>query len=706
MDWFHDETTLLDEVKRTRRVTTRPLAIDGFEDIQLLRRGGQGAVYTAVQQSTRRRVAIKVLHDDGLASETRRRRFELEIDLIAKLQHPNIVHVYDSGVTDDDRLYFVMEYIEGLPLGEYVGTTAGPGAGLTVEKRMRLFAEICEAVAFAHRHGVIHRDLKPSNIRIDADGRPHVLDFGIAKLTTADAPAAMTSDMTLTGQFLGTLAYASPEQLHSDPALVDIRTDVYALGVMLYEMLTGRHPYPAAGPVAEIISAVTQHDPVAPSRAERGPGGPTRGPGGPAYAQRINDEVDTITLKALAKEPARRYQSAEALQQDVLRYLAGEPIDAKRDSTFYVLRKTVARHRLPATLGAAFLISLICFTIALYFSNERSRLEAAKATQIRVFLEDTLGSVQPATAGRETTVHEVLDEAVHWVEIALTDQPEVEASLRTTIGNSYRSLGAFAKAEAQLQQALQLRRDHPGDRSLEVAESLNSIGMLRRDQQNSDEAERLFREALTLRRELLGPDHIGLTNSLMNLGGVMLDRGRHDEANDLFREALAIRRRARGAGHPDVAMCLYRLAQAADAEADTVEAIELHQQALAIREHALHPEHPDVARSMLALGTLLLRAGEPDEAEPLARKCVEVRRRSLPEGHWQIAEAQSLLGACFGAQRKFERAEELLLQSLDVLRESRGPSDEHTRTAMRRLGELYEAWGRPQEAAKYRATAP
>jgi len=451
--------------------------------------------------------------------------------------------------------------------------------------------------------------------------------------------------------------------------------------------------------VAEIISAVTRHDPVAPSRAERGPGGP-------AAAQRINDEVDTITLKALAKEPARRYQSAEALKQDVVRYLAGEPIDAKRDSTFYVLRKTVARHRLPAALGAAFLISLIGFTIALYISNERSQLEAAKATQIKVFLEDTLGSVQPATVGRETTVHEVLDEAVHWVEIALTEQPEVEASLRTTIGNSYRSLGALAKAETQLQQALRLRREDSGDESLEVAESLNSIGMLRRDQQKFDEAERLFRKALTLRRKLLGPSHIGLTNSLMNLGGLMLDRGRHDEANALFREALAIRRRVRGSGHPDVAMCLYRLAQVAAAAGDTAEAIELHQQALAIREQALHPDHPDVARSMLASGTVLLQAGESDRAESLARQCVEVRRRSLPAGHWQVAEAQSLLGACLQAQHKFERAEEQLLQSLDALRESRGPSDEHTRTAIRRLGELYEAWGRPLEAAKYRANAP
>ncbi len=709
MDWFHDETTLLEEVKRTRRVTTRPLSIDGFEDLQLFRRGGQGAVYTAIQKSTRRRVAIKVLHDDGLGrasprggSESRRRRFELEIDLIAKLQNPGIVRVYDSGVTDDDRLYFVMEYIEGLPLGEYVGTTDG----LTLQKRMRLFAEICKAVAFAHRHGVIHRDLKPSNIRIDPEGRPHVLDFGIAKVTTPGTSGQLTADssqlvagMTLTGQFLGTLAYASPEQLQSDPALVDIRTDVYALGVMLYEMLTGRHPYPAAGPVAEIISAVTLHDPVAPSRAERGPGGL-------ADAQRINDEVDTITLKALAKEPARRYQSAEALQQDVLRYLAGEPIDAKRDSTFYVLRKTVARHRLPAALGAAFLISLIGFTIALYISNERSQLEAAKATQIKVFLEDTLGSVQPATVGRETTVHEVLDEAVHWVEIALTEQPEVEASLRTTIGNSYRSLGALAKAETQLQQALRLRREDSGDESLEVAESLNSIGMLRRDQQKFDEAERLFRKALTLRRKLLGPSHIGLTNSLMNLSGLMLDRGRHDEANALFREALAIRRRVRGSGHPDVAMCLYRLAQVADAAGDTAEAIELHQQALAIREQALHPDHPDVARSMLASGTVLLQAGEPDKAESLARQCVEVRRRSLPAGHWQVAEAQSLLGACLQARREFESAEELLLQSLDALRESRGPSDEHTRTAIRRLRKLYEAWGRPLEAAKYRANAP
>ncbi len=420
----------------------------------------------------------------------------------------------------------------------------------------------------------------------------------------------------------------------------------------------------------------------------------------------MNAELDTLVLKALQKEPDRRYQSAEALRQDVLAYLDGQPIAAKRDSSWYLLKKTVARHKLPAALLAAVVVTLVAFTIALSISYERTRVEAAKAMQIKVFLEDTLASVQPAGVGREVTVREALDEAVQWVEIALADQPEVEASLRNTIGNSYRNLGAFDKAERQLQLALRLREELWGDEHLQVAQSLNTIGLLRRDQGQSDEAERLFRESLGMRRRLLGVDHLDLTNSLMNLGGLQLALGRYAQAEQLYGEALAIRRRSLGPQHADVAMCLYKLAMVAAARSDSADAVRLHKEALAIRRRTLHAEHPDTARSLLALAEALMDSGDASQAEPLLRECFELRRALFPQGHWQIAEVGSLWGACLTRLHKYQEAEPLLLASLEFLQEMRGPSDSHTVAATERCALLYEAWGKGEQARIYRDRLP
>lgn len=628
-DWYRDPTTLLEELKQAPRRHTRPLSIDGYEDTRLLKRGGQGAVYTAVQQSTRRRVAIKVLYEETAGSTSHRRRFEREIDLVAGLVHPHIVRIYDSGLTPDGRLYFVMEYVDGGSLSEYVAARSE----LSLRQRLQVFAPICAAVHFAHQHGIIHRDLKPSNIRIDPQGQPHILDFGIAKISTPDDGAAMT----LTGQFLGTLAYASPEQVQRDPASVDVRSDVYSLGVILYEMLTGERPYASVGPVAQMISAITSLEAQPPSRR--------LGPRGDA-SPKGDKELDTIVLKALCKDPVRRYQSAAALQQDVLHYLAGDALDARRDSTWYVFRKTLVRHKLPTALGAAFVLVLIASTIALSVMYRRARLEADKASQIKIFLEDTLGSVEASDEGHDVTIRETLDEAVHWVDIALTGQPEVEASLRNTIGNSYRALGLHDRAETALQQALEIRRKLWGARHVQVAQSLNSLGLLRSDQGRLQEAEQLFRDALPMQRQLLGDRHPDITHNLMNLASLLADREEFGEAEHLYEEALAIRRAAFGEQHPDVAMCFFRMATLEEARGDSARAIQLHRAALDIRRLRLHAEHPDLARSLLALGSLLVNAGEPGAAEPLLRECVQIRMKLLPAAHWRITEAQAELDAC------------------------------------------------------------
>ncbi len=672
--------------------------IGGYELVGEIHRGGQGVVYKAVHLATRRTVAVKVLAEGRLALPARHQRFQREIEVVAALRHPSIVTVYDSGLTADGRLFFAMELVDGLPLHEYVGKTAPrPSVPLPIDDALPLLCAICDGVNHAHQRGVIHRDLKPSNILVDVDQCPHIVDFGLAKAVGDESVIRQQSLVTAAGQFMGTLAYAAPEQFRGDPNAVDVRTDVYALGVILYELLTGRLPYPPSTTLSDTIRAITDVDPPPPSLSPSASstGSAHRPPSG------LNDDVVTIVLKALAKDPQRRYQTAGALAEDIRRYLRGDPIDARRDNAWYVFRKTIRRHRLPAAILSVFVVLLLAFGVGMSLMYRRTKLEAEKARQIKVFLEDTLGSVEPTAHGAEVTVPQILDEAVHWVEIALRGQPEIEASLRTTIGNSYRTLGLYDAAESQLTLAFEIHRRLFGQEHPLVAQSLNALGALARDRGDYDRAVDLIQRGLAMRRLLLGDQHFEVSVSLQNLASVFVRKADFASAEGLLRESLAVRLRLLTERHADIAMSQFQLAEVLRNGDHLIEAEELHRSAYQTRRTLLHDKHPDVERSLLALARTLMARGLWDEAEAMLRECVDRQRRTPRGDRSRLAEARGELGFCLASLGCLEEAEPLLLESYDHWRTTVGGENATTVEARRRLVSLYEQWGRSDLADRY-----
>lgn len=713
--------------------------VPGYELHNRIHRGGQGAVYRAVQRSTGRGVAIKILNAGPLASELERLRFRREVRVLAQLEHPNIVGIVDRGVASG-HAYFVMDYIDGEPVG------TRPDAGERQHRdTARLFARICTAVSEAHVRGIIHRDLKPSNVLVDAAGEPHILDFGLAKLV-APTPRGDPSDVTLTGQFVGSLPWASPEQAAGHSDQVDIRTDVYSLGVMLYQTLTGEFPYSLTGGLPETLRCIEQAVPIRPR----------------AVNPRIDAELETIVLKCLAKEPSRRYQSAGELARDLQHYLDGEPLEAKRDRSFYVLRKTLGRHKLVTAAGLAFIMLAISSAVAMTIlyrgqvrerdravvARDAARREADKARAIDEFLRGVLAAPDPVVKGRDVKVVDVLNQAAAELNSAFPDEPEVEAAVRVTLGQTYSGLGLYPEAVVQLGRALDLRRQTPGPTAPETLAVMYDLAAVLWMQGELAEAEVLLRELLDGRRRTLGNDHPATFEALDGLGAVLKSQGETEEAIAIGREALAGLERRLG---PDDFLTIQAVANLAfrlDGHGDYGEAEPLFRRAIeglrrlgrgdepstitvksnlanllgktgrldeaetlagdvyAVRQRLFPPGHALLGDARQLQGRIAMTRGNCTQAEELFREALAIHRAALPEGSWRTAITQGDLGKSLTRLGRFIDAEAELLAAYSMLGTIPGEHLSKKRAIADALGALYEAWGRPDEAAGWRAAPP
>jgi tetratricopeptide (TPR) repeat protein len=590
------------EYAARRPYALEPDAFQGYELGDVVGHGAMGVVYRATQAGTRRDVAIKVMLQGPFDGASDQERFEREARMLGRLRHPNIVTVHDTGWSRG-RFYLVMDYVAGEALDVFLRRRVMP-----LRETLALLAEIAEAVHAAHLNGVIHRDLKPSNILIDATGRPHLLDFGLAKAVSGasngELPDAYARSMTMTGQFVGSLPWASPEQAEGAPDKIDIRTDVYSLGVILFQALTGKFPYSVVGNLRDVIDRILTSEPVAPRN----------------LVSTVDDEVETIVLKCLSKERERRYQGAGELAQDIRRYLAGETIEAKRDSAWYVLRKSLYRHRAAAAVAAGFVILTMVYGVTMSVLYRDAQREAHRAQQTLTFLQETLFQASSQRLGSGATLLEALDAASARLPLEFADQPSIEAALQFTLGSAYESVWQKKVGAEHLR------------RSLELSRAVN------------------------------GPNHPDTLRALVSLGMVLAEMG-DPESVGLEREALALRTRLHGSeskqtadGKGDLAFALWAAAhppQWNEAQREYEEALELYHKTVGT-------ESSEIARMITGWAAMNHARGRSAEAESQYREALGMSQRLLGDTHQFTIECRLGLADLFAEQGRNDAAQEIL----------------------------------------------
>jgi tetratricopeptide (TPR) repeat protein/tRNA A-37 threonylcarbamoyl transferase component Bud32 len=656
-----------------------------FGDYELLQKigaGGMANVYRARQISLKREVALKLIRAGQLASDQELRRFEMEAEAAASLDHPNIVPVYEVGVHEGWH-YLGMRLVDGQSLDRLM-----PRYRADPRAMASLLAKVARAIHYAHQRGILHRDLKPSNVIIDPAGEPHVTDFGLAKRVDQDM------GVTLSGQLVGTPAYMAPEQMRTSAKRLTTAADIYSLGVILYELLTGEVPFRGETALETLRQAV-EREPKRPSTIQR----------------QVDRDLETICLRCLEKEPERRYSSAEALAEELERWLRHEPIHA-RPSNVWMRGAKWARRRPAAAAAIALLLIGTCISTwqavrATRAEREQRRLreeaeqaradaklDATKGIQMAEFLLGLLKGVRPAVArGTDTTIlREMMDQGLKDFTTKLKDVPEVQAHLLHVIARTFEDLGDHEKAASLNRESLRLFRiayepEHP-----KIAESLNNLGAVLVRQGDFKSAEAAHREALALRKKLFGDTHKDTAMSLDNLAAVLV----HTDlvaAEALSREALAIYRKVRGDLHEDVAMALANVASIEEKRGELERSEADNREALAMFEKLHGHIHPDVAISLDNLGVVLRRQGKLDEAEALHRDALAVNRKLYGETHIEVADSLHNLAEVLRARGRLEEAETLYRDALAMRKAGLGEAHPKVASSYYALGQILKQRG-------------
>ena len=679
-------------------------SIGPYRLMDVLGEGGMGVVYRAEQTAPiRREVALKLIRY-GMDSGRIVSRFELERQTLALMDHPNIARVFDAGTTLDGRPYFVMELVRGEPVTDFCTREGTP-----LLDRLRLFLQICDGVRHAHQKGVIHRDLKPSNVLVTlgSDGLvPKIIDFGIAK---AIGDAAIPGS-TLDGQVVGTPEYMSPEQAGVVESGVDARTDVYSLGVLLYELVSGKRPYDLKSRTPADIDRALRTPPKPPTAIG------ARGAWfGVVPARRQAHDIDAVALMAIERDPEDRYDSIEQLAEDVRRAIEHRPVRARTQTWTYRGTRFVRRNALAVATAAAFALLLAASVVAVVRQRNfalaseaqavaearRANAEAAKATEVSRFLVELFRESDTLQArGANITAREMLDRGATRIRTELSGQDEVRAALMDAIGVVYRLLGLYKESEALLTEALDTRRRALGDRHADVAATLDNLGQVARERNQYERSVGQHREALAIRRAVLGARDPNIGHSLNNLALALREWGKYDEAEPLAREALAIRLAAYGPEHPDVLTSMNNLADLVWSRGNQAEAERLHREVLAIRRRVLPAGHPRIGNSLHNVAQLVAHSGRLAEAEPLFREALEINRTAFGTDHPDTTTVLNSLGNLMHDMGKLEEAEPFHRAALAADRRIHGDNHMDVAIDMNNLASLLEDTGRLTEAGR------
>jgi eukaryotic-like serine/threonine-protein kinase len=645
-----------------------------YRILSAIGRGGMGVVYRAERDDGKfeQRVAIKVI-SGGLNTPALVERFRLEYRILASLEHPNIARLLDAGGTEDGLPYFVMEYVEGLPIDRLCAERK-----FSVPDRLRLFLQVCDAVQFAHQKLIVHRDLKPDNILVTEQGIPKLLDFGIAKVL-CEVPGR--NEATLMAM---TPDYASPEQVRGE--LIGTATDVYSLGCVLYKLLAGVAPHQLQGKSpAESVHAICEEEPRTPSRLN----------------SELGRDEDNILQMAMRKEAQQRYRSVEQFGADIGRYLSNEPVLARPASVGYRLQKYGRRHRIGVAVAAGLVVLSAGFAAVQSAQLRRITRERNRADRVTEFMSGMFRVSDPGEArGNSVTAREILDRASKDIDTGLAKDPELQAQMMNVMGQVYGNLGLYVRAQPLLTRALDIRRRILGPSHPQTLNSMDELALNLNRQGHFSEAEKVLRDTLDLRRRLLGGEQPDTLKTMSNLAITVTVQSRYAEAERLHSETLDLERRVLGPDHPETLRSMTNLANTLSREGRYPAAEKLQRETLQKQRRVLGPEHPETLVSIVRLANILSHQGRYTEAEKLQKETLDIQRRVLGPEHPATLVTMTDLGVSLLQQSRYAEAEKLQSEALDVQRRVLGLEHPNTLRSINILSSTFDSEGRFAEAEK------